>query len=122
MANKISISSELANQVKWFVRQYDQMKLEYNTIAWQGHDSSEPHAHTNKTSRPVEAQAIRASYLGSSIRAIDKALEQLPEYYRKPVFEHVAHGASWPFLADRKTYLKYRRMFIFYTAKYMEWC
>lgn len=118
---KMSVPREIDRQVTWLVRQYDRLKKEYKSLAWQSSDHETVSGRTNKVSRPVETRAIRAAYLSSSIGAIDKALEKLPEYYRKPVFNRVAYRMQWPPLADRNTYAKYRRLFIFYTAIYLGW-
>lgn len=106
----------LRNEIKWFLRGYDDMKAEYDSLAW-GSMETDGQPRGTAPGDPTASRAIRAARLGSNLRAIDKALEALPEYYRQPVFEHVAHRRPWPEYADRKTYLKYRRMFLYQVAK-----
>lgn len=120
MANEYALPNELDRQTIWFIKQYEQKKTEYATVFWNAVEADgQPRGTT--PGNPTETRGIRAARLASDIKAIEKALEKLPEFYREPVLENTIHKKKWPRVPSRRTFCRYKRMFVWWVAKYMEW-
>lgn len=117
---KYTLSKELYRQTIWFIKQYEQKKVEYKSVAWSA-PVLDGQPRGTDVGRPTEQRAERAARLSTDLQAIDWALEQLPEYYRAPVLDNVLHRAKWPSYAGTNTYKRYKRKFVYLVAKRMGW-
>ena len=114
------LPQDLRRQTVYFVRQYDEKKLEYETLAWASAEN-DGQPRSTAPGDPTASRAARAARIGTHLKAIDTALDSLPEYYRKPIFEHTAHRVPFPDYADRKTFYRYERLFLYRVAYTMGW-
>lgn len=120
MSDKYILSKNCYYKTIWFIREYNEKKDEYDTIYW-SFCAMDGQPRGSEISRPTERRGERAIRLAQELGAVEKALARLPEYYRKPVFENIVDHKRWPNLADPKTYKKYKRQFVYFVAKNMEW-
>ena len=120
MSNKYVLSKNCYFKTIWFIREYNEKKEEYNTISW-SFSVMDGQPRGNAISRPTERRGEKAIKLALELDAIEKALARLPEYYREPVLNNILYKKHWPDMADPKTYKKYKRQFVYYVAKNMDW-
>lgn len=117
---KYGLTKNLQLQTTWFIRGHEERLAEYNTLAWQSVEQ-DGQPRSTVPSDPTGVRAIRAAKLSDDIHAVELALEQLPEFYRKPVYDNVVRRRPWPIGADRTTFYRYRRVFIYYVARMKGW-
>ena len=120
MSTKYILSKNTYYKTIWFIREYSEKKTAYNNIFW-SYMVMDGQPRGTEVSRPTEQRGELAIRLAQELNAVDKALARLPEYYRKPVLENIVDHKRWPNLADPKTYKKYKRQFVYYVAKNMDW-
>ena len=118
--SQYGLTKSVYYQTVWFIRQTDDKRGEYETLAW---ESVEQDGQPKGTAPgdPTGTRAIRAARLSEDIGAVEKALEQIPEYYREPVYRNIVNRERWPLYANRKTYAKNKRKFIFFVAYLKNW-
>ena len=105
----------------YIIKDYNRLKSEVEDVIDESPVPSDgqPTARFNKSS-VTERKGIRIAEMATEVRAIDKALSAIPEYYRKPVFDNVLYGCKYPLGADVRTYQTYKQRFIYYVAKNLD--
>ena len=107
-------------QVLWTIRGYERMKKELEDIIDGTPDRSQPHSNGGTPGSPVEAKAGKRDESGlDKVRAIEKALDSIPEEYRRGVWNKVIHNEPYPDDANVSTYSRYKGEFVLRTAKYL---
>lgn len=117
---KYGLTNNLRLQTTWFIRGHEERLAEYRSLAWQSVEQ-DGQPKSTAPSDPTGIKAIRAARLSDDIHAVELALEQLPDFYREPVYANVVHRRPWPIGADRATFYRYRRVFIHHVAKLKGW-
>ena len=117
---KYALPNELYRQTVWFIKQYEQKQTEYKTVFW-SYVEADGQPRATMPGNPTQSRGMRAARLSQDLKAVEDALQRLPEYYREPVLQNTVNKKPWPCLADRKTYCKYKRMFVWWVARNMEW-
>lgn len=115
--NPYRLPENLYKMVKYAVRDYDRIKAEHDSIL---HSSSykEPGIPSgSRCGNPTEEKAIKISRLSDQLRVIDQALVQIPEEYRRGVFNEARYGGGFPIDASRRTYETWKQRFMFYVAE-----
>ena len=107
-------------QTLYLIRDYERLKDEYNQLLYA---SSMPCDGQPKGSggvgRPAENKAVILSGISTKTDAVENALKQIPECYRKGVWNNVLYGWRYPIDADERTYRTYKQRFIYAVAKKM---
>lgn len=99
--NRYRLDSVLFRRMIYLVKDYERMK---NLIELQNCDRfSDRHLAGNR--------------IYQECKAIEWALEQIPEEYRKAVLEKVRNDSAYPLHADPSTYSRWKCRFLFYLAK-----
>lgn len=86
----LDIPRELYFSTIWFIRGYDRMKEEAEELLIMP-PRLDGMPKGNGKSDPTYAAAERRASVLKDIKAIEDALEEIPEEYRTAVFENVAH-------------------------------
>lgn len=66
----------------------------------------------------VENSAVRLAEIGAEIKAIEDALETIPEFFRKPIMDNIKYGNRYPLGADERTFRRYKQRFIYEVANF----
>lgn len=104
-------------QALYAVRDYDRLSKEYQEILFESAPSADGQPRSTKIGNPTEYKAQRLAEVSEKLDAIERALEKLPEEYRKGVFDNVRKGAAYPYVAGRETWGRHRRRFLYHVAK-----
>lgn len=114
--NTYQLPHDLYMRMLYLVRDYDRMKKEASEIA-----SSYPilsgQPSKNSISDPTGEKAVRLAAINRDCDAVDRALKQIPEEYRKGVIGHMLYKTPYPIDAGEATYKRWRCRFIYYVAK-----
>ena len=99
----------------WQIRDYYRLKeLIDDTILQSPAPDGMPKG--TDTTDPTARKAGKISSYMDRIRVIEKAVDSIPEEYRKGVWDNVMYRQPFPKDADRATYSKYKSMFVFDVA------
>ncbi len=104
-------------QALYAVRDYDRLSKEYQEILFESAPSADGQPRSTKIGNPTERKAERLVEVSDKLDAIERALEKLPEEYRKGVFDNVRKGTVYPYIAGRATWVRQRRRFLYYVSK-----
>lgn len=77
----------------------------------------ECYGRSNLPGDPVMRTVIRRERMMQSIDAVDYGLSQIPEVYRKGVWDNIVKHQAYPDYADRSTYGRYKSKFIYNVAE-----
>ena len=66
---------------------------------------------------PTLSKVIRIERMYEECRAIENALEKIPEEYRKVVFDKICFDKAYPLYADPSTYSRHKCRFLYHIAK-----
>lgn len=102
----------------YIIRDYNRLKAEAEQIL---HASSapvdgQPTARSFKCS-VTENKAMKLSEIDAEIYAIETALQEIPEFFRKPVMNNILYGVRYPVGASTRTYKRYKQKYIYSVAK-----
>ncbi len=113
--NPYILPKTLYRRVLGVIRDYDREKSEIDDILYGTgeHDG----AGGGRVGKPTEGAAVRLLQYSGDVDAVEKALEVIPEEYRKAVFNNIRYGNYFPDNAAYRTWLRYRQRFIYEVAK-----
>ena len=114
--NEYKLPHDLYMRMLYLVRDYERMKSEAKEIANSIPMPSEQPS-KNSFSDPTGNKAIRLATINRDCDAVEQALEQIPEEYRKGVIGHMLYKSPYPIDAGEATYKRWRCRFIYYVAK-----
>lgn len=103
-------------QALYAVRDYDRLCEEYRDILNSSAPCADGQPRSSKIGNPTEQKAERLSEVSEKLDAIERALNKLPEEYRKGVFDNIRKNTAYPYIAGRATWVRYRRRFLYYVA------
>ena len=108
---------EAQKRAYWLIRDYTNIKKRLEVLDGYsgGHDG--PAASGSKESITERTAAKRAE-LSKHTDIVDKAIEQLPEEYRKGVWDNMVSKKPLPDTAGPKTWKRYKQQFVWYVAWY----
>ena len=69
------------------------------------------------TGNPTEQKAIKLLELDKECEAVSKAIDKLPDEYRKPILNNICYGSPYPYTAHRNTYSYWRTKLLNYVAQ-----
>lgn len=115
--NPYYLPTTLYRRVLVMVRDYDRMVTEYKEIVHET-TSGDGQPRSSSPGDPVEHKIERMDRLWQDIRSIEMALIRVPPEYRQGVLKNIQSG-GWPMdvPAHPNTWSKWRRRFLFWTAK-----
>ena len=113
------LPKEVYMQTLWFIRDYPRMKEEYESLMGRAHPMDGQPRGTD-VGDPTGQTAVKCAELSDKIKAIELALGIIPEEYRQHIFESVVYRTPYPAFAALNTWKNYRRRFIYFVAKIME--
>lgn len=100
----------------YLVRDYDRMKKEAIEIT-NSYPILSGKSLKSTPSDPTGEKAIRLVAINRDCDAVDQALLQIPEEYRKGIIGHMLYKTPYPIDAGEATYKRWRCRFIYYIAK-----
>lgn len=114
--SKYLLPYEVYHQTLWTIRDYDRMKAEAEAILEESPPPPDGQPKGTKTGDEVFSKAMRREEYVRKTRAIEAALEVVPEEYRLGVWRNVTEWKRYPLDADRTTYGRWKSRFIFEAA------
>lgn len=113
--NPYRLPKTLYRRVLAVIRDYDRQREEidnilYGTAERDGISSGIP-------GKPTENAAMRMMQYTGDVEAVERALETIPEEYRREVFANIRYGNRFSDNAHYKTWLHYRQKLIYEVAK-----
>lgn len=113
--NSYSLPCYLYKRMLYLIRDYDRLKAERKDILFgtPEHDGA-PHSGFGS---PTESKALRLYMLDTECSAVEKALNNIPECYRKGIMRNICYYEPYPLDADRTTYGKWKHKFVYFVAK-----
>lgn len=82
-------------------------------------DPRQPHIKGGTKGSPTETKAMQREKDRDIVAAIDRALETIPEEYRRGVWQKVMYNAPYPDDAAVSTYSNYKADFVIRAARYL---
>ena len=113
--NKYYLPKEVYHQTLWFIRDYPRMAERLNEILLEG-SSGDGIPGGNRTGDATLNKVLKRDELFRKTRAIEDAIERIPEEYRKGVWESLLYSKAFPLDADRSTYARYKSRAIYDVA------
>lgn len=113
--NPYKLPHNLYMRMLYLVRDYERIKSQRADILHSSpaHDG-QPHTGLGN---PTEIKGIKLAMLDNECSAVEKALKDIPEEYRKGIMDNICFGSPYPITADCETYGRWRRRLLYYTAK-----
>ena len=116
--DKYWLPANVYRQAKYAVRDYDRLKAEYNELLLPS-VTGEGGGHGSTPGNPTENSAMRRAQLSDRLTAIDRAVAQIPEEYRRGLLDNIMYGAACPYSAGIATWSRQRRKLLYFVAKYL---
>ncbi len=69
----------------------------------------------------TENKALKIAQTSETIKAIDDALQKIPQEYRKYIFENIIYKKPYPYYAHRNTWSKWKGIFLYFVADELGW-
>lgn len=113
--NPYKLPHNLYMRMLYLVRDYERIKSERSDILHSSpaHDGQ---LHTG-LGNPTEIKGIKLAMLDNECSAVEKALKDIPEEYRKGIMDNICYGAPYPYTAHRNTYSYWRMRLLNAIAK-----
>ena len=115
--NEYYLPNAVYKQVLWQIRDYYRMREELQRIMDESPPPPDGMPHGSGKGQPVESIVIRRERYADKVRAIDDALEEVPEEYRSGIWQHIVFFKPYPKDADRTTYWRWKAKFLFDVAE-----
>lgn len=113
---KYRLPREVYHQTLWVIRDYSRMKAEEDAIIFESPAPPDGQPHGTATLDETFSKAARREERIRKTRAIETALEIVPEEYRRGVWDSVQEQKAFPLDADRSTYSRWKSRFIWEAA------
>lgn len=118
--NKYILPRAQYHRTLWLIRDYYRLKEEVKYIAESGPEPSDGMPKGNQISDPTANKAFKITKHLDIIKLIDAEKNNIPEEYRRGVWENIMYGTAFPLDADRSTYGRIKSRFVYKVAKGME--
>lgn len=116
--NPYKLPHNLYMRMLYLVRDYERIRSEREDIlAASPAPDGVPHSGTGN---PTEQKAIKLAMLGRECEAVEKAIETIPQEYRKGVLRSIKNREPYPITASESTYRRYRYKLTYMTAKFLQ--
>lgn len=104
-------------QALYAVRDYNRLRDELKNLQTYKSPLAGSGIHGSGVSDPTGRTAIRISEIRDRLTIIDKAFATIPEEYRQGLFDNIAYGCGYPYVASVRTWGRWRRRLLFAVAK-----
>lgn len=118
--NKYLLPAAVYNKTIWQIRDYYRLKEARDDIIYQ-HGSDDGMPHGSGTGDPTFQKAEKLAKVTDIVKVIEDALEQIPQEYRKGVWDSVQFRSPYPMDADRRTYGRYKSLFVYAVARKLDY-
>lgn len=115
--SKYLLPYEAYHETLWIIRAYERMKDEAEAILTESPPPPDGQPKGTGTGDEVASKAARREEYIRKTRAIEEAIELVPEEYRSGVWRNVTEWKAYPKDADRSTYGRWKSRFVFETAR-----
>lgn len=118
--NRYILPTAVWNKTIWQIRDYYRLKEARDDIIYQrGADDGMPHG--SGTGDPTFQKAEKLARVQDVVKVIEDALEQIPQEYRKGVWDNVQFRSPYPDDADRTTYSRMKARFVYTVARKLDY-
>lgn len=119
--NKYQLPNAVYHQTLWIIRDYERVveKMEAIIVESPSPADGMPRGGSNGMGEVIRKVEKREAYLRKTT-AIEKAMDRIPEEYRKGIYENITQHKAYPQDADRSTYARNKSKFIYHVAEYLE--
>jgi len=118
--NRYILPTAVWNKTIWQIRDYYRLKEARDDIIYQrGADDGMPHG--SGTGDPTFRKAEKLARVQDVVKVIEDALEQIPQEYRKGVWDSVQFRSPYPQDADRTTYSRMKARFVYTVARKLDY-
>ena len=118
--NRYILPTAVWNKTIWQIRDYYRLKEARDDIIYQrGADDGMPHG--SGTADPTFRKAEKLARVQDVVKVIEDALEQIPQEYRKGVWDSVQFRSPYPQDADRTTYSRMKARFVYTVARKLDY-
>lgn len=104
------------------IRDYDRLKNDAEHILY---SSPPPPDGQPKSSAlhnsPTESKAIKLANIKSKIDAVEKALNDIPQFYRAGIINNIKNYSRYPVGASSRTFKRYKQKFVYMVAENLDW-
>lgn len=113
--NPYKLPHNLYMRMLYLVRDYERIKSQRADILHSSpaHDG-QPHTGLGN---PTENKGIKLAMLDNECSAVEKAIESIPEEYRKGVLRNIKDNERYPITASETTFRRYRYKLTYTLAK-----
>lgn len=101
------------------IRDYERIKREYDDAIYSSPQPGQPSG--SGIGDPVNRAAVKRLKMEERLKAVERALTEIPEEYRRGIMDSIVYDTRYPRDADRSTYSKWKRRFVYKVAKKMDW-
>ncbi|MBO5163231.1 MAG: hypothetical protein J6B75_02130 [Ruminococcus sp.] len=113
--NSYKLPHNLYMRMLYLVRDYERIKSQRADILHSTPvNDGQPHT---SLSNPTEIKGIKLAMLDNECSAIEKALDDIPQEYRKGIIDNICYGSPYPYTAHRNTYSYWRTRLLNMVAK-----
>lgn len=121
--NQYYMDDRLWRKTLFVIRDYYRLKAEYDDRLGEGMSSGSevPTGKTNRTGDPTGLKAVKLAVISEQIRAIEKARLMIPYEYMDGIWDNIQYYSRYPTNADRHTYGRWKRIFVWEVAKNLHW-
>lgn len=109
---KYKLPTPVYHQTIWLIRDYDRICEELGDIILASPDPPDGQPSGHHLTDEVVSKVSRREHLADKKRAIDDALERIPEEYRRGVWDNIQLRRAFPNDAGRATYGRWKSLFI----------
>lgn len=119
--NRYILPTAVWNKTIWQIRDYYRLKEARDDIIYQRGSFDDGMPHGSGTGDPTFRKAEKLARVTDVVKVIEDALEQIPQEYRKGVWDNVQFRSPFPMDADRTTYGRLKSRFVFTVAKKLDY-
>ena len=103
-------------QTLYVIRDYPRLKAVIEDIGLSASATDGMPKHS-KVGSSVENVAIRLERVFDEVRAVERALDCVPEFYRSGIWRNILYRERFPQGADFRTFQRWKQRFIYETAR-----
>lgn len=114
--NPYLLPHNVYKQVLYLVKDYDRLRSEQEDIL-NSAAINDGMPRSLDPSDPTQRKAERLDRIADQLRAIEGAAVQIPEEYRRGVWNNVLYGMPYPITAGIATWKRWRARYIWHVAR-----
>lgn len=118
--NKYILPSAVYNKTIWQIRDYYRLKEARDDIIFHSPNLDDM-PHGSGVGDPTFQKAEKLARVTDVVKAIEDALEQIPQEYRKGIWDSIQFRSPYPLDADRSTYGRLKSRFVYTVAKKLDY-